>query len=321
MKIFVTGGSGFIGGHIIESLVTDRTVVAMARSDRSAEVVAAYGAEPVRCSLGTVDTKHLKGMDAVVHCAAFVGDWGTRQQFWSVNVDGTTKLLDMARSAGVAHFIHIGTEAALFDGHDLVDIDESYPYPKRHKFLYSETKAEAERRVLEANAPGFRTVSIRPRFVWGPRDTSVLPVLLRMIDSGKWRWIDGGKHETSTTHVANLVHGVRLALERGAGGNAYFVADAERSTIRDFISQLVETQGRSIPDGSVPSTLARPMAWLIEGTWRLLGLKHTPPMTRFGVAMMSCTVTVRWDKAAAELGYNPLLTREDAMDELTSSSY
>ena len=117
----------------------------------------------------------LVGAEVVVHAAAFVEEWGTREQFWQGNVEGTTRMLAAAKAGGVRRFLHVGTEAALFDGHDLRDVDESAPYPARQRYLYSETKAEAERRVLAANAAGFETLSVRPRLVWGPRDTSVLP--------------------------------------------------------------------------------------------------------------------------------------------------
>src|SRR5687768_12680329 len=144
MVVFVTGGSGFVGGHAIRDLVAaGHTVRALARSERSADAVSRLGAEPVRRDLTEVGAADLAGVDAVVHAAAFVEEYGTREQFWSINVDGTQRLLDAARDADVKRFVHIGTEAALFDGHDLVDIDETHPYPERQKFLYSETKAEA----------------------------------------------------------------------------------------------------------------------------------------------------------------------------------
>lgn len=320
MKIFVTGGSGFIGGHVIEVLAAEHSVVAMARSDRSAERVTGYGAEPVRCALDTIEPAHLDGVDAVVHCAAFVEEWGTREQFWSANVDGTTRVLEAARAAGVGRFIHVGTEAALFDGHDLVEVDETQPYPVRHRFYYSESKAEAERRVLAANSGQFHTVSIRPRMVWGPRDTTVLPVVLRMIDSGQWRWIDGGRPLTSVTHVRNLVEGIRLALDRGEGGNAYFVVDAERSTIRQMITELAATQHRTPPDASIPSALARPVAWAVDTLWGLLRLSAPPPMTHFAVSMMASTVTICGDKAREELGYEPVVSREAGLAELAEMS-
>jgi len=139
----------------------------MARSDRSAALVGSYGATPVRCSLTDVAAEHLQGCDLVVHTAAFVEEWGTREQFWSINVEGTRRMLDAAKQAGVGRFIHIGTEAVLFDGHDLVGVDETHAYPEHHRFLYSETKAEAEKLVLAANTGDFLTISLRPRFVWG----------------------------------------------------------------------------------------------------------------------------------------------------------
>lgn len=313
MKIFVTGGSGFVGGHLIEALSKEHTVLAMARSARSAEAVTRYGAEAVLTDLDALTAEQLAGCDAVVHCAAYVEEWGTREQFWQGNVEGTARALDAARRAGVRRFIHIGTEAALFDGSALVNIDESRAYPERQRYLYSETKAEAERRVLAANAPGFETLSLRPRLVWGPRDTSVLPAVLRAAREGAWAWIDGGAARTSTTHVANLARAVTLALTRGAGGEAYFIADEGTRTLREFLSALARTQGVELPPRSVPGALMRPIARAIEGIWRALGVRRAPPVTAFAVAMMSREVTVRTDKARRELGYAPVITVDEGL--------
>lgn len=313
MRIFVTGGSGFIGGHVIEALAKEHEVLAMARSEKSAEVVRGFGARAVITDLARVTSKELSGVDVVVHAAAFVEEWGTRAEFEEGNVHGTTRMLAAARDAGVSRFVHIGTEAVLFAGDDLVDADETAPYPAAQRFLYSETKAEAERRVLAANAPGFTTISLRPRLVWGPRDASVLPAVLAMHAKGAYAWLDGGRHLTSTTHVANLVHAVRLALTRGEGGEAYFIADEGTRTIRDFLSALTETQGVTLPGKSIPGAIARPIARLVESVYRLFRVRAQPPMTSFAVSMMSRTVTVRTDKAARVLGYVPVVTVDDGL--------
>ncbi len=314
MQVFVTGGSGFVGGHLIEALVREGHVVrALARSSGSADKVRAFGAAPVDGDLGTLRTEDLEGCDAVIHAAAFVEEWGTREQFWEANVVGTTRVLDAAKAVSVRRFVHVGTEAALFDGHDLIDIDETVPYPKKQKFLYSETKAEAEKRVLAANANGFTTISVRPRFVWGPRDTSVLPAVLRMAKEGSFAWLDKGAQRTSTTYVENLTRALCLALDHGEGGRAYFVADDGTRTIREFLTALAATQGVTLPEKNVPGVVARCAASLVERSYRLVGANKTPPMTRFAVTMMSRSVTVNTARARKELGWSPTVDVEEGM--------
>ncbi|MFK8004001.1 MAG: NAD-dependent epimerase/dehydratase family protein [Polyangiales bacterium] len=314
MHVFITGGSGFVGGHVIERLLADgHEVSAMARSKRSEAVVAGFGAAPVSCALGEVSVEHLGNVDVIVHCAAFVEEWGTREQFVRVNVDGTKQLLEAAQRAGTPRFIHIGTEAALFNGADLVDIDETQPYPVQ-AFLYSETKAEAERCVLAANGPDFFTLSLRPRFVWGPRDQTILPTIVGM--AKRWSWIDGGRAQTSTTHVANLAHAVALALENGRGGEAYFVADSERSTLRAFLTSLARTRDVDLPSRSLPRAVVRAVADVLERVYRLTSSPTPPPITRFSAAMMSSTVTVQTAKAERDLGYAPVITVAEGLAAL-----
>lgn len=314
MKVFITGGSGFVGGHAIEALVrAGHDVSALARSPSAAERVRSYGATAVSGSLGALGAEHLAGIDAVIHAAAYVEEWGTRDQFWSANVEGTQNLLDASRSAGVRRFVHVGTEAAVFAGRDLMGIDEDEPYPAKQIYLYSETKAEAERRVLGANSDVFTTMSIRPRFVWGPRDTSVLPAIVRMAKAGRFAWLDQGCKLTSTTHVANLAHALVLSLDHGIGGRAYFVADDGTRTLREFLSALAGTQGVDLGKRNMPSAVARPLARLVEGTWRHLGLRNAPPIVRFSVDMMSSTVTVDTTRARRELDWAPVISVEDGV--------
>jgi nucleoside-diphosphate-sugar epimerase len=319
-SLFVTGASGFVGGALTTALVGQHAVKAMSRSAAGDATIRALGATPVRAELGAVQAEHLSGCDTVIHCAAFVKQWGTRDQFWTANVEGTRQLLSVARQAGVRRFVHIGTEAALFHGQHMRDIDESYPYPASTPFLYSETKAAAEKLVLAANADNFATLSVRPRFVWGPGDQTILPVLATMVRAGKFVWVDHGRARSSTTHIANLVHGVSLALDRGRGGNAYFVTDAGTTTMREFLTALLATRQLSPPDKSIPGALARSLAAVVETMWRMAGAKSDPPLTRFAASMMSRDCTIRIDKARQELGYDPVISRADGLAALRGES-
>ena len=318
MKIFITGASGFVGGAAAKSLSKSHTVLAMSRTERSDAGIKACGAEPVRCALGSVDAKLLGGVDIVIHAAAKVEEFGPLKDFWAINVDGTKQLLEAAKQAGVKRFIHIGTEASIFYGQHMVDIDETEPLAFTAPYPYSRTKAYAEQAVLEANeADGsFTTISVRPRLVWGPGDKTVLPAIMAMVKAGKFMWLDGGHMLTSATHIDNLVHGITLALSGGAGGEAYFVTDDKNMPMRDFLSALVATKGLQIPDKSAPGWLVGLMARVAEAIWTVFRLKSMPPLTRFTIDMTRRECTICIDKAKTALGYKPVIYTDDAFAQL-----
>lgn len=318
MKIFITGASGFIGGAITKSLQANNEIVAMARSRESAEKIMALGANAVDCSLSTVKPENLTGCQAVIHAAAFVSPIGNREKFWKVNVEGTKRLLAAASLAGVRRFIHISTEAVLFKGQDMLDIDESYPYPEKTRFLYPETKAEAERLVLDANDPdlGFSTIALRPRLVWGPEDTTILPAVTRMAENGGFFWFDDGQAKTSTTHIQNVVHAVELALISRVNGRPYFITDGEICTVKEFLTAYVATQGVSLPDRSLPAGPMRFIGRLTGGIWRLLRLNSEPPLTEYAVAILSADCTLQIDNARRDLGYTPVLSVAEGLERM-----
>ncbi|AXR59758.1 NAD-dependent epimerase/dehydratase family protein [Leptospira mayottensis] len=316
MNIFITGASGFVGEAATRILSKKHTVRAMSRSEKTDAIISMVGGKPVRCELNSVDSNFLKGIDVVIHSAAYVEQWGPFQDFWKVNVDGTAQLLEASRKAGVKRFIFIGTEAALFYGQPMIDIDESYPYPNNSPFPYSKTKAEAEKLVLKANSSEMQTLSIRPRLIWGPGDKTVLPVLLKMVSDGNFSWIDGGRALTNTTHIYNLIYSIELALTKGQGGKAYFVTDDEVFNFRNFLESLLATQKVAAPNRSIPGWLARFLARILEGVWKLFRIKNEPPLTRFSASIMSRDCTIKIDNAKKDLGYSPLLTVRQGLAEM-----
>jgi nucleoside-diphosphate-sugar epimerase len=320
MRIFVTGASGFVGGAATSALgLAGHVVRAMSRAPRSDPGIAERGATPVRCDLENVTAEHIGDAEAVVHCAAFVEQWGPREAWKRFNVDGTARMLAAAREAGVKRFIHIGTEAALLHGQHLRGVDETYPLAPRSPYPYSATKAQAEQLVRDANAPGFETIVLRPRFIWGPGDTTLLPVIEAMAREGKFMWINGGAARTSTTHIDNLVAAIELALSKGRGGEAYFILDDGVRPMREMIAGMAASRGLELADKSVPGWVADALGAACEAAWRTLPLKGAPPLTRFSAMIMSRDAVLSDAKARAEMGYRPVISVEDGMRGLAAS--
>jgi nucleoside-diphosphate-sugar epimerase len=316
---FVTGGSGFIGGALIERLCREGWEVrALARSDAAETAVRERGASPVRGDLGDVAALEggTVGCDVCFHAAAKVEDWGDPAEFERLNVGGTANVIAASIAAGVSRLVHVGTEAALTAGQALVRVDEGAPLRPDSPFLYSSSKAKAEQLVRDANGDRLETVVVRPRFVWGKGDTTLLPAIAELVRSGRFRWVGGGRHLTDTTHVDNTVEGLWLGATRAPAGGVYFVTDGEPVVFRDFLERMLATQDVSVPDKSVPAGVATAAAATAERAWRLLRRAGPPPLTRFAVWVSSKECTLDISHARTELGYEPVRTREDGLAEL-----
>jgi nucleoside-diphosphate-sugar epimerase len=215
--------------------------------------------------------------------------------------------------------VHVSTEAVLLAGEPLVNVDESAPVRPDSPALYSSTKARAEQAVVAANSDRLETVVVRPRFVWGVGDTTLLPVMVEMVRGGRFAWIGGGRHRTSTTHVDNTVEGLVLGAERGRAGNVYFVTDGEPVVFREFVTELLATQGVAAPSRSVPAWLASALARAGEASWRHLPLPGRPPLTRFTCWVSSQECTIRTDKATEQLRYAPVKSIAEGLAEMRAA--
>ncbi|HSR94838.1 MAG TPA: NAD-dependent epimerase/dehydratase family protein [Solirubrobacterales bacterium] len=319
--VFVTGGSGFIGSRLVERLVAEgRPVRALARSETSAERVATLGAEPVRGDIGdraSLDAA-AAGASVAFHLAAHLGEWGPWADFELGNVEGTCNTLAACADAGVRRFVHCGTEAALMAGKPLVHVDETAPLQPDSRAPYPATKARAEREVRDAGREGFETIVLRPRFVWGKGDTTLLPEMVETVEAGKWAWVGGGRNVTDTTHVDNVVEGLVLAAEKGHPGEAYFVTDGEPVVFREFVTAMLETQEVEPPDRSLPAWSAAPLARACEAAWKMLPLPGAPPMTTFRSWLLTQECTIDISRAREELGYSPIVTHEQGLAELAA---
>jgi nucleoside-diphosphate-sugar epimerase len=319
MRAFVTGGSGFLGRNLIRVLKEKgHEVRALARSADAIEAVRQAGAEPWRGDLAGVDSlrEGMAGWEVVFHSAALARAWGKRADFVEANIRGTENVLEASLAAGVRRLVHVSTEAVLVGGGPIVNADETRPLPPYPIGLYPMTKGRAEAQVVAASCPERETVVVRPRFIWGKGDTTVMAEMVKAVKDGRWAWISGGRYRTSTCHVRNVVEGMLLAAEKGRPGQVYFLTDGEPVEFRSFAESLLETQGLKVGRRSVPRPLASAIAFLGEAIWSGLRLNGHPPITRSELKLMGEEVTVVDRKAREELGYRPVISIQQGLDEL-----
>lgn len=302
-RAFVTGGSGFIGKVLVRRLLEEgHSVGVLVRSEASAAKVSALGAEPVRGELTDPTTwrNGVTGSDVVFHLAAETDVTADRERHEFVTARGTQAAVDAARHAHVPRFVHCGSEAALLAGDPLVDVDETAPLRPDSEAAYCAVKAVAEKIVLDASTADFATVSIRPRFVWGP-GSFLVEGLAAAAKAGQFAWIGGGRHTTDVTFVENAVEGLMLGWRRGRSGQAYFVTDRHRVTLREFLETQFEIHGVGVP---IPDLDAETAA------------REVPVPARWFLGQQC---TLRTDKAVAELGYEPVVSHATGLEAVRNS--
>jgi nucleoside-diphosphate-sugar epimerase len=321
-RIFITGGSGYVGRNLIRHFVgKGSSVVALARTDLSAAVVEALGATPVT---GDVHSPNLvagmAGCDALIHAAADTGHGRGGAAQWRTNVGGTRHVFEAAQEAGIGRAVLISTESVLLDGSPLIDADETHPFPRRPAGDYARTKGEAERLALSLAGPGFAVMAVRPRFVWGRDDTTALPHITAAVEAGKFAWIGGGRYPTSATHVVNLGIGVDLVLTQGRSGEAYFITDGPPVAFRDLVTGLLESKGIRAPEKEVPRAVVRTVATISDFVDRLSGGRIRTPLSWQEFATSAVPVTLNIGKAQRELGYAPAMSLAQGLEDLAKWS-
>lgn len=323
-RAFVTGGSGFIGQHLVAQLAAAGVqVTALARTPAAAQILRAAGVSRVvegDLSHRAVIEAGMRGADTVFHLAAHMfGAAGPASRFHEVNVTGTRELLGCAQRTGASTFVLASTEQVLLGGRAALRMaDETHPYPRRHLGPYAASKAAAERLVLAADPATIRAVAVRPRLVWGPGDATGLGQLVAAVRAGRFAWIGGGRFATSTCHVGNAVEGMIAAAERGRAGQAYFVTDGQPVQLREFLTELLATQAVPAPSREIPRGVALAVAAGFD-VLRRAGLPRVP-LDRASVVLMGTEMTFTDAKARRELGYEARVSRQAGLAELSAAA-
>ncbi len=308
MKVFVTGGTGFIGGELVRQLrARGDEVVCLVRNPEKGEEVAALGCELVAGDLGDEGAIRagMAGCDAVIHAAAVyeVGiPASQRAAMKEANVGGTERVLGAALEAKIPKVVYVSTVGAFGDTGSRI-VDESYEHPAEDfTSCYEQTKWEAHQVAKRLIGEGLPCVIVQPGGVYGPGDTSSIAVMLNEFLKGRMVAIPFPDLGICLTHVEDIAGGIVLALDRGRPGEAYILS-GPATTVREAIGAVAAVTGKKAPKRALPTPLMKALTPIGPLVGKLMG---QPPNLRELISSADgVTFWASYEKARRELGYEP----------------
>jgi nucleoside-diphosphate-sugar epimerase len=320
MKVFVTGGTGFIGGHVVRQLrERGDEVHALVRSPEKGAALTALGCELVAGTLADKEAIRdgMADCDAVVHGAAMyeVGiPESEHRAMYEANVIGTENVLRAALETGVGRVVYISTVGAFGNTKGQV-VDESYQHPGGgYTSYYEETKVEAHRvakRLIDDE--GLPCVIVQPGGVYGPDDHSALGRQMNQFLAGRMPMIAFPDLGMNMVHVDDVAAGVLLALDQGKVGESY-VLGGQITTMRELIDTLARVSDRKAPKRALPTSLMKAMTPLGPVVGKVMN--QGPNLRELINSADNVTFWARHDKAMAELGYSPRGLEQGLRDTL-----
>jgi dihydroflavonol-4-reductase len=308
VRIFVTGGTGFIGGHVVRRLrERGDDVVALVRSREKGADLERLGCELVEGDLTATEVirNACEDCDAVIHGAAVykVGiPKSEHDAMHEANVRGTERVLDAAWQAGVGRIVYISTINVFGNTRGDV-VDESYERePGDWVSVYDETKWLAHQAAEERIGKGAPIVIVQPGAVYGPGDHSEVGNVIDQTRSGKLMAVPFAEMGLNLVHVDDVATGVLLALDKGEVGESYVIG-GQIATMRDLVRNVAKIADRDPPKREMPTSVMKLVAPAGPVLGKLMGFP--PNFKELISASDGVTYWAKDDKARRELGYAP----------------
>src|SRR3954447_1995024 len=322
MRVFVTGGTGFIGGHVVRKLrERGDEVRGLVLNPGKPKPLAGLGCELVSGSLADAATIRtgMEGCDGAIHGAAIyeVGiPESQHQAMRDANVVGTETVLRAALEAKVPRIVYISTVAAFGNTHGEV-VDETYEHPgTSYTSYYEQTKVEAHRLakwlVEEAGLPA---VIVQPGGVYGPDDHSAIGTQINQFLAGRLPLLAFPDLGMNIVHVEHVAEGVLLALDKGEVGASYILG-GQITTMRELIETTGRVADRKPPRRAMPTGMLKAMRPVGPVVGKIMG--QPPNLSELISSADGVTFWARHDKAMEKLGYSPRGLEDGLRDTLAA---
>ncbi|MFT5705534.1 MAG: nucleoside-diphosphate-sugar epimerase [Shewanella sp.] len=320
---FVTGAGGFLGKAICKRLLAAGIqVTGFARGDYPQ--LSAMGINMIRGDIAdqACVTAAMKGCDLVFHVASKAGVWGSKMSYFSPNVAGTANIILACKQLAITSLVYTSTPSVTFAGKDESGIDESAPYADKYLNYYGESKAVAEKMVLEANTGSLKTVALRPHLIWGPEDPHLVPRVIERAKAGRLKLVGKEDKLVDTIYVDNAAFAHILAAlnlfesSSAAAGKAYYLSNDEPITMADMLNKILACVDMPKVTKRVPATLAYGVGSVLEALYTLMNKQDEPMMTRFVARQLSTSHYFDIAAAKTDFGYLPVVSIDQGMLKL-----
>ncbi len=323
MKLFVTGGGGFLGLAIVRQLCEHgHEVVTFSRGRYQA--LDQLGVHHFQGDLSNyiLLKKAMEGCEAVFHVAAKTGIWGKYKDYYQANVGGTENVLLACRETGIRNLVFTSSPSVVYHGKNSEGKNESLPYPEKYDAPYPQTKAIAEKLVMAANDADLKTVSLRPHLIWGPEDQHFLPRLFKKAKAGKLRILGNSPNRVDCIYIDNAAKAhlqafAQLLLEpTRIEGKTYFISQDAPIPIAELINQLLATGEFPPVTKRLSPGFARFAGRFLEMTYRIFSISAEPPVTLFLAKQLSTSHWYDISAAKQDFGYEVQVSLEQGMERL-----
>lgn len=314
-------GSLLLGGIASELLRRGDEVVCLQR--RPAAFEGHQNAHEVLadvCDAGAVALA-AKGCDAIIHGAARVGVVGSQKEFYDTNVRGTENILQATQQHNISRLVFVSTPSVAHTGHSLVGAPAGEAEIGRSRSYYAESKAIAERTVLNARNSQLAVVAIRPHLVWGPGDTQLVGRIVERAASGRLAVVGTGNALVDSTYIDNAIsaHIAALdALHNGSAcdGKAYVISNGEPRTVNELMRSMCESAGIPFEPRHLSLALGIRLGSVVERLWPLVRSSE-PPITRFIAEQLGTAHWFDQRSVQQELQWAPTVTIAEGFERLT----
>jgi len=321
-RVVVLGGSGFVGRALVQGLVADgiETTVVARRAFPEAE---GLGVRFLSGDIGDADFLHnsLAGYDTVFHLASKTGIWGDKEEYYRTNVAGTQNVLDACRANNIPALVYASTPVVVYQKDDLCGVNERTPYARDFLCDYAQSKAIAEKMVLEANSNALKTIALRPHLVWGPGDTNHIPRLLGQARCRQLKRVGDGHNLVDVTYIDNAADAFILAAKNLHGpasgaGKPYFISQGEPVNLWNWLNKFFRRLDIPIVEESISFQQAYLTGMFMEKAFPLARIKREPCMTRFLAVQLAKSHWFSIENANRDLGYFPKVSTAEGINNI-----